>query len=237
MLEELINNERFRRIFPPLAAAGLIALFVSLGWWQLDRAVEKNSLRSLFATGAPTSRLTADMPVTRYQNIETFGNYDSEHQVLIDNMFVEGRSGYYVVTAFRYAAGQPSLIVNRGWVARPAAGATDPDFRVGNADRTIRGRVGALPRVGIRSAEAFEGAGDWPKKAIYPTLDELSAELGQELLPFIVLLSPEDDDGYVRLWQPRDMSSSAAGTSSKCSIGSTSKRDRIADGFRHRRGS
>ena len=204
MLEELIKNERFRRIFPPLAAAGLIALFVSLGWWQLDRAAEKNSLRSLFASDAPTSRLTADMPVTRYQNIETFGNYDSGHQVLIDNMFVEGRSGYYVVTAFRYAADQPSLIVNRGWVARPAAGTTDTELRVGNADRTIRGRVGALPRVGIRSAEAFEGAGDWPKKAIYPTLDELSAELGQELLPFILLLSPEDDDGYVCLWQPRE---------------------------------
>ena len=93
MLEALIKNERFRRIFPPLAAAGLIALFVSLGWWQLDRAAEKNSLRSLFASDAPTSRLTADMPVTRYQNIETFGNYDSGHQVLIDNMFVEGRSG------------------------------------------------------------------------------------------------------------------------------------------------
>ncbi len=204
MLEELIKNERFRRIFPPLAAAGLIALFVSLGSWQLDRAAEKNSLRSLFESDAPTSRLTADMPVSRFQNIETFGNYDSEHQVLIDNMFVEGRSGYYVVTAFHYAAGQPSLIVNRGWVPRPAAGAANPDFSVGNADRTIRGRVGALPRVGIRPAEAFEGAGDWPKKAIYPTLDELSAELGQELLPFILLLSPVDVDGYVRLWQPRD---------------------------------
>ena len=42
------------------------------------------------------------------------------------------------------------------------------------------------------------------KRPFIPTLDELSAELGQELLPFILLLSPEDDDGYVRLWQPRD---------------------------------
>ena len=60
-----------------------------------------------------------------------------------------------------------------------------------------------MPRVGIRPGAPFEDAGDWPKKAIYPTLDELSAELGQELLPFIVLLSPADDDGYVRRWQPR----------------------------------
>lgn len=204
MIEELLKNERFRRIFPPVAAAGLIALFVSLGSWQLDRAAEKKSLRSLFESGAPTSRLTADMPVTRFQNIEAVGNYDSEHQVLIENMLVDNRSGYYVITAFRYAADQPLLIVNRGWVARPTAGAADPDFSVGNAGRTIRGRVGALPRVGIRPGEPFKGDGNWPRKGVYPTLDDLSAELGQELEPFILLLSPEDDDGYVRRWQPRE---------------------------------
>jgi surfeit locus 1 family protein len=204
VIEDLIQNEQFRRIFPPVAAVGLIALFVSLGSWQLERAAEKESLQSLFESDAPFSRLTADMQVTRFQNVETFGSYDGQRQVLIDNMFVNNRIGYYVITAFRYAADQPLLIVNRGWVARPAAGAADPDLSVGNAGRSIRGRVGALPRVGIRPGEPFKDAGSWPKKGVYPTLEDLSAELGQELLPFIVLLSPEDDDGYGRRWQPRD---------------------------------
>jgi surfeit locus 1 family protein len=144
------------------------------------------------------------MPVTRFQNVETSGRYDGQRQVLIDNMFLDGRNGYYVLTAFRYAAGQPLLIVNRGWVARPAAGRPEPDISVGNAERTIRGRVGNLPRVGIRSGGPFEGGAGWPKKAFYPTLDDLSAELGEELLPFILLLGPEDADGYIRHWQPRD---------------------------------
>jgi cytochrome oxidase assembly protein ShyY1 len=144
------------------------------------------------------------MPVNRFQNIEAVGSYDRERQVLIDNMFVDGRRGYFVITAFRYAADQPLLIVNRGWVARPAAGAAAPDFSVGTAGRRIRGRVGALPRVGIRPGESFRGAGNWPKTGVYPTLDDLSAELGQELLPFMLLLSPEDDDGYGRRWQPRE---------------------------------
>jgi surfeit locus 1 family protein len=204
VLEELIKSEQFRRIFPPVAAVGLIALFVSLGSWQLDRAAEKENLRSLFESDAPYSRLTADVPVTRFQNIEALGSYDSEHQVQIDRMFVDNRAGYYVITPFRYAADQPLLIVNRGWVARPAAGAADPDLSVGNAGRSIRGRVGALPKVGIRPGEPFKDAGNWPKKGVYPTLEDLSAELGQELLPFILLLSPEDDDGYGRRWQPRD---------------------------------
>ena len=203
MIEALISNERFRRIFAPVAVVGLIMLFVSLGSWQLDRAAEKNRMQALFASDGPYIRLTADMLFTEFQNVETTGRYDGERQVLIDNMFVDNRIGYYVITAFHQAADQPLLIVNRGWVARPAAGEADADFSVGGADRTIRGRVGHLPRVGIRPGEPFEAAGKWPKKGVYPTLDDLSAELGQELLPFILLLSPADDDGYLRRWQPR----------------------------------
>ena len=204
MIEEFISNQHFRRIFPPLAALGLIALFVSLGLWQLDRAAEKNRLQALFENDAPFARLTGDMPVTEFQNIEAYGHYLDERQVLIDNIFVDSRIGHYVITAFRYAANQPLLIVNRGWIARPGAQEADPVLSTGGARGTIRGRVSHLPRVGIRPGDAFEGAGDWPKTAIYPTLDDVSAELGQELLPFVLLLSPDHDDGFVRRWQPRE---------------------------------
>jgi len=204
VIEEFISNEHFRRIFPPLAALGLIALFVWLGLWQLDRAAEKNRLQALFENDAPYARLTGDMPVTEFQNIEAYGHYLDERQVLIDNIFVDSRIGHYAITAFRYAANQPLLIVNRGWIARPGAHEADPDLSTGGARRTIRGRVGHLPRVGIRPGDAFEGAGDWPKTAIYPTLYDLSAELGQELLPFVLLLSPDNDHGFVRRWKPRE---------------------------------
>ena len=202
MIEALIRNEHFRRIFPPVAAVGLIALFVSLGFWQLDRATEKNQLQALFDDDTAYARVTGDMPVTEYQNIESYGYYLDSRQILIDNIFVEGRIGHYVITPFRYATSEPLLIVNRGWVARPVDSEANVDLSTGETRRTIRGRVGRLPRVGIRSGEAFEGAGDWPKKAIYPTLDDLSAQLDQEVLPFILLLHPEADDGFVRRWQP-----------------------------------
>ena len=202
MIEALIRNEQFRRIFPPVVAVGLIALFVSLGLWQLDRAAEKNQLQALFDNDTAFARVTGDMPVTEYQNIEAYGYYLDAQQVLIDNIFRDSRIGHYVITAFRYAANEPLLIVNRGWIARPVDNDSNVDLSTGDTRRTIRGRVGRLPEVAIRSGEAFEGADDWPKKAIYPTLDDLSAELGQEVLPFILLLNPEADNGFVRRWQP-----------------------------------
>ncbi len=204
MIDDFIENEQFRRYFLPLAATLLFVLFISLGLWQLDRAAEKNRLRALFEDDAPYTRVTADMPVTEFQRIEAHGRYLGQRQVLIDNMFLDGRPGLYAITAFRYATDQPLLIVNRGWIARPPANAAKPDLSIAGDTRTIHGRVGFLPRVGIRSREAFQGADSWPKTANYPSLEDLSRELGEEVLPFVLLLGPDADDGFVRRWQPRD---------------------------------
>ena len=203
MIEDLIRNERFRRIFPPVAAVGFIALFVVLGFWQLDRAAEKERLQALFENDAPFFRITGNLPFTDYQNIEANGRYQDDRQVLIDNIFVNSRIGAYVITPFRYAADKPLLIVNRGWIPRPTTNEPDPDLRTDSANQTIRGRAGHLPRVGIRPGPPFEGDGDWPKNANYPMLTDLSAELGEEVLPFVLLLNPETDGGFVRDWQPR----------------------------------
>jgi len=202
--DEIIESEQFRRLFVPLASLFLFILFVSLGVWQLGRAAEKNSIRALFEEGAPYTRATGDMPVTEYQPIEARGRYLNERQVLIDNMIVDGRIGFYAITPLRYATAEPLLLVNRGWIPRAAGDSTKPDLGVAGDVRTVQGRVGYLPRVGIRSREAFQAGDEWPKTASYPTPEDLSAELGEELLPFVLLLDPAADDGFLRSWQPRE---------------------------------
>jgi surfeit locus 1 family protein len=204
MIESLIENEQFRRIFPPVAAVGMIALFVSLGAWQLDRAAGKNRVQQLFEDGTPYSRLSAETLPADFQNIEANGRYDSDHQILIDKIRLDGRTGYYVITPLRRAAEDPWLIVNRGWVKKPAAGDPDPEIAVEETERTVQGRAGHLPRVGIHSGKPFASPGDWPKKAFYPTLEDLAAELDQGLSPVVLLLGPAEEDGFVRRWRPSE---------------------------------
>ncbi len=205
MINNKLKSEPLRRYVPPLAGLIFIVLFSWAGFWQLDRAQQKNELVALFEDDAPYSRLLNDMPVEIFQRIESLGQYQIERQILIDNIVMAGRVGYYVITAFQLAPDAPLLIVNRGWVGKEQLN-TLPDISVTDEFITVHGRVGRLPRVGIRPGEAFEGrsAGtdDWPKVAVYPTLDELAKALDAELLPFVLLLSPDADDGYVRQWQP-----------------------------------
>lgn len=202
--DEIIESEQFRRYFLPLAALALIALFLSLGVWQLGRAADKRAVRALFESDAPYTPLTRDMSVTEYQLLEAEGEYLAERQVLIDNVILDGRIGFYAITAFRYAPDEPLLLVNRGFIPKQPGHAAKPGLDVAAATRIIRGRAGFLPQVGIRSREAFLVDDDWPKLANYPTLDDLSAQLAADLVPFVLLLGPDEPDGFERRWQPRD---------------------------------
>jgi surfeit locus 1 family protein len=204
MLDALIDDPRFKRLFVPVASGGFIILFLSLGSWQLDRAAEKNRTLAFFDRDAAVSQLAEVAQPEEYQNIEVSGHFETQRQFLVDSGLVEGRRGFYVVTAFLPVDEQSWLMVNRGWVPRSAPGETDADLSIasdGNG-RSLRGRVGQLPRVGMRKGAAFAESTSWPKRGLYPTLDELSAQLEQPLLPFVLLLDPAESDGFVRRWQP-----------------------------------
>jgi len=193
----------FWRLAPPIAAVLLAALFVSLGFWQLDRAAEKLAMQALFDDDASYVPLVDNMQVKDFQRVSVSGRFLGDRQFLLDNMISNGRVGYYAITAFEYAADKPLLIVNRGWIAGTADRAVRPQIPVSGDETEIRGRIGSLPRVGIRPGKAFADAGSWPRVATYPELSDLSQALGREVLPFVLLLDPDDAQPLLRQWQPR----------------------------------
>src|SRR6476620_4875880 len=126
------------RVFAPsawsaLLTAAAVAACVSLGWWQIGRAREKQALIDAFARGTQTSvQLTPDLRVDqlpRYQHLRTLGHYEPAHQILLDNMpSHDGQPGYRVLTPFRREGPtRPILLVDRGWVTLGASRAARPD--------------------------------------------------------------------------------------------------------------
>ena len=82
-----------------LAALG-VALFVSLGRWQLHRAEEKRALFAGFAAGSGAAVMLPEnyRPIERYQRVTASGHYDSSRQFLLDNMTRDGVPGFHVLT-------------------------------------------------------------------------------------------------------------------------------------------
>ncbi len=53
--------------------------------------------------------------------------------------------------------------------------------------------------------ESIQAGPNWPKLAVYPTLEEVAAALGEPVAPFVLLMDPEDEFGFLRHWVPEEM--------------------------------
>lgn len=186
---------------PPVAALLLVALFTSLGFWQLDRAGQKRALETAFQAEGPARAVQPGMAPAPFERLSARGRYLADRQFLIDNIVQDGRLGYYVITPMELDAGQPLLLVNRGWVPKEDR----PSIEAATGPQAVTGRAGRLPRVGLRPGEAFAGNGGWPRHANFPTTEELAGALGRDVLPFVLLADPEPASGMLRHWEPAVM--------------------------------
>ena len=200
MIDDLLKNESFLRWVPLAAGVFFAVLFFFLGSWQLGRAADKVALLELFESDAPYSEVRDFGSLREFDRIRVPGRYRPDRQILIDNIPLDGRIGYYVITPFEPAMKGPLLLVNRGWI--PKGVEPEPDLGIVAEYRGITGLVGHLPRVGIRPGEAFADRGEWPRVALYPSSDEIGTELGADVLPMVLLLSTDSPDGFLRRWQP-----------------------------------
>jgi surfeit locus 1 family protein len=123
---------------------------------------------------------------------------------LLENIIVNSRYGYYVITPLVGLDDEPVLLVNRGWIekANEPLDTTLLDVPAGRV--TVHGRAGSLPRAGMKMGEAFRPGQDWPKRAVYPSIEEVAEALGTDVQPFVLLMDHEEDSGFLRHWVPTE---------------------------------
>ena len=92
MIESIVSNRLFRLFAPPVVAVVLIGTFVSLGFWQLDRAQQKIDLQRQFEDGSAYLPLTGALPERLFQPIEARGQFLDDRQILIENSSGGGNS-------------------------------------------------------------------------------------------------------------------------------------------------
>ncbi len=183
----------------------LFVFLVSLGFWQLDRAQQKKILLDQYAEPDQTVlQLEADLRSTAglaFRSAAVVGHYDNSHQLLLDNRTHAGRVGYQVLTPFVIRDSGTAVLVNRGWIPLGQSRDQLPDIAVTESQRRISGRIKIPPEKVFMLGEE-EPRKDWPWRIQHVQLELLSAELRQPLLPVILLLDPDQPEGYVRRWQP-----------------------------------
>lgn len=184
----------------------VVAILASLGMWQISRGLDKRASLDAYSSAGGYTAYYDGLDVQPFQQLRLNGRYRGESQLLLDNMVENGRPGHYVITPFDTAEGV--LLVNRGWIPTASERELAGTVALNAEPLTVHGRVGRLPRAGMRMGEPFAGSSGWPRHAVYPRLDEVAELLDDDLLPFVLLLDAGDEFGFVRQWQPEEMSAS-----------------------------
>jgi surfeit locus 1 family protein len=184
----------------------LCILFIALGRWQWRRAHLHEAEHAAFERGAREALALGSKPLAAVpvdQRVSLTGTYDPAHQFLIDNMSYRDLDGYQVLTPLERPGGKV-VLVNRGWVPFLGSRSALPDISLKTAGPvTVSGRVGNLPTAGLASGRAPPpDHGPWPRVTSFPTIAQLSAVLKRPLAPRVILLDPQDPQGYVRDWRP-----------------------------------
>ncbi len=140
-------------LFAALALAGA-ALFVRLGFWQLDRLEQRRARNAILAsriTAAPAA--WSDTTAVQYRRVRLAGRPDYEREIVLVGRSRRGSPGVNLVTPLRLAGSDTAVLVNRGWVYSPDGTAVDH----------ARWREGEMLAVeGYVEAFSVPGPGDLP---------------------------------------------------------------------------
>jgi surfeit locus 1 family protein len=195
-------------LWPSLAFFVLFPILLSLGFWQMERAGDKQALLERRADSEATAplelnRMNRLQEQDRYRPARVSGRYDAEQQWLLDNRILHGQAGYHVFTPFRLEGeAAPSLLVNRGWVAVGASREYLPRLPVPAGPVALSGRLDKPASVALVVGEVpLESVAD---RVVVQSLDiaALARARGLELLPFALVLD-EDGPGALQYdWSP-----------------------------------
>ena len=183
-----------------------LAIFLTLGFWQLQRANEKKVLLKQYQTlSTEAPMLFKDFlkknQVQAGRKLKVSGVYLNDKQFLLDNRFSNHRVGYHVLTPMQINGANQVLIVDRGWVPQGRTRAELPSLIPVMEPQNFVGTV-YLPSSKQRVlGSAEDNPRQWPRVIQRLDLPAIAKRLNQSVYPFILRLDPNSPNGFVRNWK------------------------------------
>ncbi|MFT5425262.1 MAG: surfeit locus 1 family protein [Gammaproteobacteria bacterium] len=197
-------------LWPTLATLLILPMFLSLGFWQLDRAELKRVLHKDFEgrQSAPVLDLNEEINVKNgleellWHKVTIKGEFSRDANILLDNQVINGKAGYFVYTPFKFKNEGFWILVNRGWLPAGASRDDPPGLIAEEGVLKIVGSIKLPPSTGMLLAENLaEQLGDGTIRVQKLEFVAIEKALKIELLPNVVRLEPESAGGFTRHWK------------------------------------
>ena len=192
-----------RFYMPASLIVATLALLISLGFWQLDRADEKRVIEDKIAiANSENVELVVSTEFLKdkeYYHVRLQGSYVDDKQFIYDNQIVDQVSGYYVLTPFVLSGDSKTVLINRGFIAWNGRRDKLADIDVEGEITEIKVQISKpVKRMELKASEI---SGEFPVLIQALDLDAMSAIASIDFVSVVGLLSPESSNGFVRRWE------------------------------------
>ena len=187
-----------------LFSAVFLSIFVLLGFWQLERASDKERL---IAAGV-SRHAQAEVAITqapgesaRLQGLPVVlvGLYQPDKSFLLDNRVLKGKVGFELLLPFQVDDG-PLVMVNRGFVAMGRTRDDTPSIPDLKEGSMAQGHIYIMQQGYFELKEDLSEVTRWPRIIQQGDPAMLETLLGETLYPHVVRLKPDDPNALPRNW-------------------------------------
>ena len=197
-------------LIPTLIVLFFVILMTNLGFWQLNRAQEKQEILKLLANDHVTQIKSANQikELPKYANVRLTGHFLKTPQLILDNQINNQVVGYHVFTPFLLDGLNTTIMVNRGWLAKNSF--SNALLTVETTHVEISGKLNSPPQVGMQLGEIELNDNmpyqiityfDKPKVAKF-LHEKLCSGLSCKISNKVLWLKQSESQGFKRDWKP-----------------------------------
>ena len=206
-IKSMFSLTCFKKAFTPIFGLSVLAfivclIFVRLGFWQLSRAQEKNTMLTMQKTQINHSPLNIQESLEQprqYQPVQVSGTY-LEHVFLHDNQHHQHQIGFHVLSPLLLDDGKVALI-DRGWVPASKSRAELPAIFVPQKMQTILGTAYYPSKNKLILGPAIERTIDNQTVVEWLDIKSIGHFLHYPTYPYIIRLEKEQPHGFTRDWK------------------------------------
>ena len=201
----LFKNYIFKfKIFPALIFAITFCGFIVLGFWQIDRADQKNTLNSNYTDRQQEAAIVLDKnnvidekSSLLWRKVEFEGSFINKQNIILDNQIFNQIAGFNIITPFKIKGSDSIVLVNRGWHPNLKNREMLPVINEIKGERSLLGYIAGFPVSGIKlgknnietlNSQIFR----------FQRLDtlELNYFLSANVMPYMIYLDPIIDKEF-----------------------------------------
>jgi len=190
-------------LIPTTAFIVTFICFIQLGFWQLERASEKNNINSNYTLRQDDALINLNntnsinnKEALLWRRAEVDGSFLNKKNIILDNQIFNQIAGFNILTPFLIKDSNYVVLINRGWHSNLASRDLIPDIQNLEGIKALKGHIAKFPSGGISlGQDNIETLNASVFRMQRLDFDELKYFLTFNLLPYMIYIDPLTDKG------------------------------------------